>query len=364
MMQRHRFPDEFGGDEVFGQLAERWQQWQRQSPRAPLIVVGALAAMAVLIWLATGFYVVGPGEQGVVLRFGKEVGRTGPGLRYHLPRPIERVEVVNLAVVRRVEVGFRSAPRYRVVPQESLMLTGDENIVDAQAIVQYRVKDPGQYLFRVRDPDQALRDATEVALRSVIGRTTIDEAMTVGRVQVQDSTREFLQQLLDTYEAGVVVTELKLQVVDPPEQVKDAFHEVVRAREDRERLINEARGYQEDVIPKARGQAEQMVRAAEAYKAQRLIRAEGDAAKFTTILGEYQRAPEITEQRLYLETLQRVLPKAQKIVIGPQLESGVLPFLPLRDQAPRALTPQDRKPGQAEAAPVGRTPPEPGRAVR
>src|SRR5215475_676970 len=348
-MQRRPFPGEFEGDEVLGQLAERWQNWQRQSPKAPFVVVGVIGLVVLLVWLATGFYVVGPGEQGVVRRFGKEVSRTSSGLRYHLPVPIERVEVVNLAVVRRVEVGFRSDPRYRVVPQEALMLTGDENIVDAQAIVQYRVKDPGQYLFRVRDPDQSLRDSTEVALRSVVGRTTIDEAMTVGRVRIQDSARDFLQQLLDTYHSGLVVTELKLQVVDPPEQVKDAFHEVVRAREDRERLINEALGYQEDVIPKARGQGEQMVRAAEAYKAQRVIRAEGDAAKFVTILKEYERAQEVTEQRLYLETLQRVLPKAQKIVISPQLEGGVLPFLPLRDQAPRVLVPPGPE-GKSRAA--------------
>jgi modulator of FtsH protease HflK len=188
----------------------------------------------------------------------------------------------------------------------------------------------------------------------------------VGRVRVQESARDFLQQLLDTYEAGVMVTELKLQVVDPPEQVKDAFHEVVRAREDRERLINVALGYQEEIIPKARGQAEQMVRAAEAYQAQRLIRAEGDAAKFVTVLKEYERAQEVTEQRLYLETLQRVLPKAQKIVISPQLEGGVLPFLPLRDQGPRVLSPATPgdKPGAAESAPVGQTPPQPGRAMR
>jgi membrane protease subunit HflK len=246
------------------------------------------------------------------------------------------------------------------------MLTGDENIVDAQAIVQFRVKDSGEYLFRVRDPDQALRDATEVALRSVIGRTTIDDAITVGRVRIQESALEFLQQLLDTYHAGLMVTELKLLVVDPPEQVKDAFHEVVRAREDRERLINEAMGYQEDIIPKARGQAEQVVRAAEAYKAQRVIRAEGDAAKFVSVLKEYDRAQEVTEQRLYLETLQRVLPKAQKIVISQQLEGGILPFLPLREQGPRVLVPSgpDGKRGTAETGPAAQTLPQPGRAVR
>lgn len=362
MMQRPQFPRDFQGDEVWGQLAGRWERWKRQSPKAPVIVVGAIILVVVLLWLASGVYMVGPGEQGVVRRFGREVGRTGPGLRYNWPRPIERVDVVNLAVVRRIEVGFRSAPRYRLIPQESLMLTGDENIVDAQAIVQYRVKDSAQYLFRVLDPDQALRDATEVALRSVVGRTTIDDAMTVGRVKIQESTLDFLQQLLDTYQAGLLVTEVKLQVVDPPEQVKDAFHEVVRAREDRERLINEAKGYQEDVIPKARGQVEQVVRAAEAYKAQRVIRSEGDAARFVSVLTEYEKAREVTEQRLYVETLQRVLPKAQKIVIGPQLEGGILPFLSLREQGPRVLAPapKDAQRGPAEPAPLS----QPGRTTR
>jgi modulator of FtsH protease HflK len=364
-MQRRPFPGEFE-DDVWRQLAERWERWQRQSPKAPFIVIGVIIVLGLLIWLATGFYVVGPGEQGVIRRFGEAVSRSGPGLRYHLPYPIERVDIVNLAVVRRIEVGFRSEPRYRVIPQEALMLTGDDNIVDAQAIVQYRVKDPAQYLFKVKDPDQALRDATEVAIRSVIGRTTIDEAMTVGRLAVQGSAHEFLQQLLDTYEAGLLVTELKLQVVDPPEQVKDAFHEVVRALEDRERLINVAMGYQEDVIPRARGEAERILRAAEAYKEQREIRATGDAAKFVTILREYEKAQEVTEQRLYVETLQRVLPKAQKIIISPQLEGGVLPFLPLRDQAPRVLAPtvKEGQSGTGERTPVGQPSPQPGRATR
>jgi membrane protease subunit HflK len=332
MTPPRQFPGDFEGDDMWEQLSTRWERWQQRTPKAPLIVGGAIIAVLVLLWLATGVYTVGPGEQGVVRRFGKQVAVTGPGLHHHWPSPIERVDIVNVEVVRRVELGFRSMPRYRQVPQESLMLTGDENIVEAQTIVQYRVKDPGAYLFRVAEPDQALRDATEVGLRSVIGRTTIEHVLTVGRVEIQDQTREFLQHLLDTYNAGLMVTEVKLQVVDPPEQVKDAFHEVVRAREDRERLINEARGYQEDVIPKARGEAEQMIRAAEAYKAQREIRAAGDAAKFLSVLAEYIKAREVTEQRLYIETLQRVLPQAQKIVISPQLQGSLLPFLPLREQ--------------------------------
>jgi membrane protease subunit HflK len=331
MTPPRQFPGDFEGDDVWEQLSTRWERWQRQTPKAPIIVAAAVIAVVLVLWLITGFYTVGPGEQGVVRRFGRQVATTGPGLHYHWPAPIERVDIVNVAVVRRIELGFRSTPRYRQVPQESLMLTGDENIVEAQAIVQYRVKDPGAYLFRVADPDQALRDATEVGLRSVIGRTTIEDVLTVGRLDIQQQTLDFMQHLLDNYNAGLTVLEVKLQVVDPPEQVKDAFHEVVRAREDRERLINEARGYQEDIIPKARGQAEQMVRAAEAYKAQREIRAQGDAAKFLSVLTEYTKARDVTEQRLYIETLQRVLPNAQKIVISPQLQGSVLPFLPLRN---------------------------------
>lgn len=366
MTPPHQWPRRGDDNDTWGQLGDQFERWKRQSPRASMIVVGLLLLCIVLIWLATGVYTVGPGEQGVVRRFGKEVARVGPGLHYHWPRPIERVDVVNVEAVRRVEVGFRSVPRYSLVPEESLMLTGDENIVDAQAIVQYRVKDAGEYLFRVMDPDQALRDATEVGLRSVIGRTTIEEVLTVGRVEIQNQTREFLQQLLDTYQSGLMVTEVKLQVVDPPEQVKDAFHEVVRAREDRERLINEARGYQEDVIPKARGQVEQTLRAAEAYKAQREIRAQGEAAKFLSILEEYQKAQEVTEQRLYVETLQRVLPKAQKIVISPQLEGHLLPFLPLREHGPlgRPAAASDGQRGPTEVVTMPQPSPQPARNVR
>lgn len=311
--------------------------------KIPGIVLGVLGAIAFVLWLMTSIYIVGPGEQGVVSRFGRAVDRTGPGLRLHWPTPLERVDIVNLEMVRRIELGFRSQPNYHVVPEESHMLTGDENTVYVQAIVQYQVKDPVQYLFRVADPDQALRDAAEVGLRSVIGHTTIEEVLTVGRAKIQDSTRTLMQQLLDTYESGLMVGEVRLQVIDPPEQVRDAFHEVVRAREDRERLINEAQGYQEDILPKARGQAEQMLYAAEAYKAQRVIRAEGEAAKFVTVLKEYEKAREVTEQRLYLETLQRVLPQAQKIVLNSPLDGSLLPLLTMPGQGLRSLAPRPKE---------------------
>jgi membrane protease subunit HflK len=212
------------------------------------------------------------------------------------------------------------------------MLTGDENIVEAQVIVQYRVRDPSQFLFRIRAPEETVRATTEVALRSMVGGSTIDDVLTVGRAQVQDDTRAFLQRLLDQYESGIVVTEVKLQVVDPPDQVKDAFHEVVRAREDRERLINQAQAYREDVLPKARGEAQQIQRAAEAHREQRVIQAQGDVARFMAVLKQYALAPDVTRERLYLESIERILPALDKVILD-ERANGVLPLLALRSSA-------------------------------
>lgn len=292
--------------------------------------------LAVGLWLATGFYMVSPGEVGVVRQFGKEVRKAGPGLRYHLPWPVERVDVVDVEAVRRAEIGFRTFRRVagtqqRRVLEEALMLTGDENIVDAQLIVQYQIKDPSMFLFRVRDPRVVLQTTTEVALRGMVGNTTIDALLTVGREKVQVDTRTFLQRLLDDYETGIRVTEVRLQVVDPPDQVKDAFHEVVRAREDRERLTNQAQGYQEDIIPKARGKAQQMIRAAEAYKEERVLMAQGDAERFLALLTEYRKAKEVTRTRLHLESMERILGKVKKIIIDPQATRGLSPLLPLAE---------------------------------
>ncbi|MBI2104403.1 MAG: FtsH protease activity modulator HflK [Candidatus Omnitrophica bacterium] len=299
----------------------------------PKMIIPA-AVVAAGLWLATGFYMVGPGEVGVVRQFGKEVRRTEPGLRYRLPLPIERVNIVNVERIRRAEVGFRTEDQVgrsgpRRVSQEALMLTGDENIVEAQLIVQYQVKDPSLYLFRVHNPDEVLRTSTEVALRSMVGNATIDDLLTVGREKVQVETRDFLQRLLDVYSTGLRVTEVRLQVVDPPDQVKDAFHEVVRAREDREKLINQAQGYQEDIIPKARGRAQQMIREAEAFQEERVLRAQGDAARFVALLEEYRKAKEVTRTRLYLEALERTLRPIKKIIIDPRATGGIAPLLPL-----------------------------------
>ena len=299
----------------------------------PFLIAGAIA----VIWLASGFYTIQPGEEGVVTRFGKVARISTAGLNYHIPWPIEELRKVNVAEIRRLEVGFRSNPLrpnlVRLIPQESLMLTGDENIVSAQLTVQYRVKNPEQFLFKLRDPVTTLQAATEVALRSRVGNTTIEEVLTVGRDRVQTETQEFLQQLMDTYESGIQITEVKLQTVEAPSQVKDAFDEVVRAREDREKLINQARGYREDLIPKARGEVQEIVQAAEAYKEERTLRAKGDGSRFNAVLTEYRKAPRVTRERMHLEAIERVLPNVDKIIVDAQGAKNVVPLLPLKSMS-------------------------------
>ena len=292
-----------------------------------------LFAVVIGIWLASGIYMVGPGEEGVIRQFGKEVDRTPPGLRYRLPSPFQTHDIVHLIRIRRAEIGFRTDHAGKIRPElrEALMLTGDENIVDAQLFVQYVVKDPSKFLFRVKDPELTLKATGEVALRSVVGRNTIDYTMTEGRVVVQDEIKKYLQLLLDDYQTGLMVTEARLLVVDPPEEVKDAFHDVVRAWEDRERVMRIAEGYREDLIPKAKGEATQMVRTAEAYKEQRVIRAQGDAAKFLDVLKAYQKAREVTRERLYLETLERILPGKEKYILPTAGKDSVLKWLPLKE---------------------------------
>ena len=310
-------------------------------------------AVVLLLWLASGLYIVGPGERGVVLHFGMLWSQTEPGLRYRLPSPIQTRHVVDVARVRRAEIGFRASEgRTLPVPEEALMLTGDENIVDVQLFVQYLVQDPVKFLFRANEPEGALRASAEVALRSVVGQNTIDYTMTDGRVEVQGRVKTQLQGLLDAYETGLLITEARLLVVDPPKDVREAFHDVVRAWEDRERLIKEAEGYGEDVVPKARGEAAQMLQQAEAYKAQRAIRAQGDAARFLKVLEEYQKAKGVTRDRLYLESVEKILPGTQKFLLDTNGNQGrVLPFLPLKDLvAAPAAAPEPKSPPAASAS--------------
>jgi len=234
--------------------------------------------------------------------------------------------VVSVEQIRRLEVGFRGARR---MPEEALMLTGDENIVEAHIVVQYRIADPSKFLFRLREPEIALGAATEVALRSTVGGMTIDQVMIEERARVQDDARGYIQRLLDAYESGVVITEVKLQAADPPDAVRDAFHDVVRAREDREKLINQARGYQADVLPKARGEAQKILREAEGYREKRILLAQGEASRFLSVLAEYEKSREVTRDRLHLETMEKVLADIDKVVVDGALGQRMLPLLPL-----------------------------------
>jgi membrane protease subunit HflK len=319
-------------------MREAFRRTTRRVTRlVPLVVVLAIAG-----WFLTGFYQVQPGEVGVVRTFGAFTHTTPPGLQYRLPSPMQEVDVVNVQAIRRIEVGFRTDRGQSTrVANEALMLTGDENIVDAQIIVQYRVREPDKFLFQLRNPEDAVRASTEVALRGVVGNMRIDEILTTERGAAQQRTWEELQRLLDLYQSGILVTNVQLQTVDVPDQVRDAFNEVVRAFQDRDRLRNEAEAYVADIIPKARGQAQQTIRAAEAYREQRMIQAQGDAARFEALLAEYTKAKDVTRERLRLETLERVLSETDKVVVDGSVGQSVLPFLPLRDMANgRAQTPQ------------------------
>ena len=283
----------------------------------PVIIAG------IVLWLLTGIYIVGPDEVGVVRTFGEFTRVTQSGLNWKFPAPIETANTPKVTEVKRIEIGFRSLKngQYRTVEKESLMLTGDENIVDAEMIVQYKIKDPVSYLFKIVEPELTVRTAAEASLRTVVGRNKIDETLTTGKFTIQEETKLQLQAILDKYDSGIHVVAVQLQDVSPPKEVIGAFKDVASAKEDKNRMVNQAEGYRNDVIPKARGEAEAMIRDAEGFRDSRVKRAEGDAAKFTTILKEYNKAKTITEKRLYLETMEKVLPNIEKIIV-PDKDSG------------------------------------------
>ena len=296
-----------------------------------------LIPLVVVLWLLSGIYIVRPDEQGVVRRFGKAIAVTEPGPHYHWPRPIEVADKVKVKKVRRMEVGFRTISsglpaRYKFIPAESLMLTGDEQIIDAQVIVQYKINDAQKFLFNVRGlerPRGALMDAAEVALRQVVGQRPIDDILISEKLQVEIDIREALQEIMDRYDGGVKVVVVKLQTVRPPKEVERAFSDVVSAKEDKERLVKEADGYREDLLPKARGKAASIIRGAEAYKEERIKRAQGDADRFLAVLKEYEKAKDVTRKRLYLETMEKILPGIRKFVIDSEVGGNLLQFLPL-----------------------------------
>lgn len=302
-----------------------------------------LIGIAVLgLWLLTGFYRVQPGEQGVTLLFGKWVGTTGPGLNYFLPAPIGEVIKPNVERTNQIEVGYRGAGTVtsngsRDVPEESLMLTGDQNIIDIDFVVQWRISDAGSYLFNVRDPENTIKLASESAIREVIGKTDLEEALTVGRVRVEEQTRTLLQTIMDGYESGIFIAEVKMQKVDPPRDVIDAFNDVQRARQDRDRSQNEALAYRNDIIPRAKGEAERQVLQARAYKDRVTKEAEGEAERFNSIYDSFLTAQDVTTRRLYLETMQEILSKSDKIIMEQGAQgSGVVPYLPLPEVQKRA----------------------------
>ena len=292
-----------------------------------LLTLGILPifGIALIFWLFTGVYTVGPDEVGVVQRFGKYDRTVQSGLNYHMPFPIETVKTPKVTEVKRIEVGFRTVGKnqYRTVERESLMLTGDENIVDAELIVQYKIKEPINYLFNFVGPELTMREAAEASLRTVVGRHNIDEALTSGKLMIQEETKELLQSILDKYKTGVQVVAVQLQDVSPPKQVIDAFKDVASAKEDKNRMINEAEGYRNDIIPKARGEAQAMIREAEGFREARIARAEGDVAKFKAILKEYSKAKDVTRERLYLEAMEEILPGIEKYIV-PNGEDGNL----------------------------------------
>ena len=299
-----------------------------------MVVWGLIVAAA--LWLATGIYKVEADELGVVLRFGKISDVTEPGLNYHLPYPVESVETPKVTAVQRLEIGFRTVfhgppARYEQVPEESLMLTGDENIVNVNLIVQFKIKDATAYLFKVRNVIGTVRSATEAALRQVIGYHKIDEALTDGKFVIQQEIQQTLQEVLDRYSAGVLIVAVQLQDVHPPEQVVAAFKDVASALEDKNKYINEAQGYQNDVIPRTRGKAEQLIRQSESYQQQRVLRSQGETDRFQDVLAQYEKAPAVTEKRLYLETMEKIYPRMKKYIAKVGKEgTGLMPLLDMR----------------------------------
>ncbi|MGE4297090.1 MAG: FtsH protease activity modulator HflK [Desulfovibrionaceae bacterium] len=318
----------------------------------------AVILLVVLVWLASGIYIIKPDEVGVVLRFGAFDRITEAGPHYHFPFPLERVEIPKVTQIRRIEVGLRSLGhesnfqqgQFRIVPEESLMLTGDENIVDVQFIVQYQIKDPVQYLFSVKDQAETVKKAAEAAMREVIGYNKIDSALTTGKNEIQNQARQLMQDILDRYNAGLRVVAVQLQDVQPPKEVVDAFKDVASAREDRSRFINEAEAYQNDLLPKTRGLAARYVNEAEAYKESVVRRATGEASRFLAVLKEYNKAKDVTRERLYIETMEALLanPNMEKVLLSGDVNKKVVPYLPLetlrkpQDQAPEPGTIQEQ----------------------
>ena len=308
--------------------------------------IGLILIVLLFVWLASGLYRVLPDEQGVVLRFGKFIKTTQPGLNYHIPFPVEAVETPKVTKVNRIDIGFRSerdsgfssGGGVADVPQESLMLTGDENIVNIDFSVFWVIKDAGKFLFEIQDPEGTVKAAAETAMREVIAKSDIQPILTEGRAKIELETQDIIQAILDEYNSGIQVTQVQTQKADPPDQVIDAFRDVQAARADMERSKNEAEAYANDVIPRARGEAAKIMQAAEAYKQKVVAASEGEASRFVSIFNEYDKAKEVTQERMYLETMEKVLADIDKVIIEKNAGSGVVPYLPLPELGKKQVT--------------------------
>lgn len=312
--------------------------------------LGILVVLALMLWISSGFYIVNEGQRGVVLRFGKYVEATQAGLRWHFPYPVEMVETVNVSQVRTVEIGYRNNVRSKVL-KESLMLTDDENIIDIQFAVQYILKNPEDFLFQNRDPENAVLQAAETAIREIIGKSKMDFVLYEGREQVAAKATQLMQGILDRYRIGIAISKVTMQNAQPPEQVQAAFDDAVKAGQDRERQKNEGQAYANDVIPKAKGNAARLLEEAEGYKQRVVASSEGDASRFNQILVEYSKAPGVTRDRLYLDMMQQIMSNTTKVLVDQKGGSNLL-YLPL-DKLIQMSGPSSSPVATTEAAATG-----------
>lgn len=288
---------------------------------------GLIAAIVAVLWVVSGFYIVDESQRGVVLRFGHYIETTQPGPRWHFPYPIESAEVVNISQVRTVEIGYRDDVKNKSL-KESLMLTDDENIIDIQFAVQYSLKDPGDYLFNNRSPDENVRQAAETAIREVVGKSKMDSVLSEERKLFADAVTVLMQSILDRYKSGILVSKVSIQSAQPPDQVQAAFADAIKAGQDKERQINEGQAYANDVIPRAKGAAARLMEEAQGYRQRVVASAEGDASRFKQVLVEYEKAPVVTRERLYIDMMQQVLTSTSKVMVDQKAGSNLL-YLPL-----------------------------------
>ncbi len=286
-----------------------------------------ILGLLVLVWIASGFYTVDTGQRGVVLRFGKYLETTEPGPRWHLPWPLETREIVNVDQVRTVEVGYRSAVKNKAL-KESLMLTDDENIIDLQFAVQYILKDPKEFLFVNRNPEDSVLQVAETAMREIVGKNKMDFVLYEGRAEIAVRAKKEMQDILDRYKTGISISQVTLQNIQPPEEVQSAFDDAVKAGQDRERLKNEAQAYANNVIPSAQGVAARLTQEAEGYRQAVTANAQGEASRFSQIFAEYSKAPQVTRQRMYLDTMQTVMNNTTKVLVDQKGGNNLL-YLPL-----------------------------------